>query len=131
MNYNKKQAIEAKIAELKPGMKRVNITFKVMNTSEERTVESQRDGATHRVVDAIVGDSTATVKMPLWNETIDSMEVGISYSLKDGYTSLFRGNLRLHVGKRGLIASADEPIEDVNETIDMSAKHYESSPRKF
>ena len=131
MNYDKTEAIEATIAELKPGMKSVNITFKVMNTSDERTVESKRDGETYRVVDATVGDSTATVMMPLWNETIDVLEEGESYTLKNGYTGLFKGNLRLHVGKRGLIASSDEPIEDVNEEIDMSAKHYEKSSRKF
>jgi len=112
-------------------MKSVNITFKVMNTSEERTVESRRDGETYRVLDATVGDSTATVMMPLWNETIDSLEEGESYTLKNGYTGLFKGNLRLHIGKHGSIATADEAIDEVNTEIDMSAKHYESSPRKF
>ena len=35
-------------------MKSVNITFKVMSTSEERSVDSRRDGETYRVIDATV-----------------------------------------------------------------------------
>ena len=66
------EAVEATIAELKPGMKSVNITFKVMSTSDERSVESRRDGETYRVLDAVVADSTAAITMPVWNDAIDS-----------------------------------------------------------
>ena len=68
MNSNETEAVEATIAELKPRMESVNITFKVMNTSEERTVESRRNDETYRVVDAQVGDSTGTIQMPIWND---------------------------------------------------------------
>ena len=46
MHDNKTEAVEATIAELKPGMKSVNISFKVINTSEERSVESRKNGET-------------------------------------------------------------------------------------
>ena len=118
------EPIEATISELKPGMKSVNITFKVMNTGEERTVESRRDGATHRVLDAQVGDSTATILMPFWNETIDELKAGESYTLTNGYVGIFRGSLRLQSGKFGSIASAENSIDEVNETIDMSAEEH-------
>ncbi|MBN2228416.1 MAG: single-stranded DNA-binding protein [Candidatus Thorarchaeota archaeon] len=124
MSENKREPIEATIAELKPGMKSVNITFKVMSTSEERSVESRRDEETYRVLDAMVGDSTGTVLMPLWNETIDSVKEGESYLLTNGYASLFKGSLRLHVGKFGSIVSAEEPITDVNQQMDMSAEKH-------
>jgi ssDNA-binding replication factor A large subunit len=65
MYDNKTEAVEATISELKPGMKSVNITFKVMNTSDERSVESRKNGETHRVVDAQVGDSTGIILMPI------------------------------------------------------------------
>jgi len=124
MNDNKTEAVEATIAELKPGMKSVNITFKVMNTSEERSVESRKTGETYRVVDAQVGDSTGIILMPIWNETIDTIEEGETYILTNGYTGLFKGNLRLQLGKFGSIASAEEPIKEVNTTLDMSAKDH-------
>lgn len=123
------EAVEATIAELKPGMKSVNITFKVLSTSEERTVESRRDGETYRVLDAVVADSTANIMMPLWNETIESVKEGVTYRLLNGYTGLFRGNLRLHLGKFGSIAEAEEPIEEVNMEIDMSVEDHGNRPR--
>jgi replication factor A1 len=126
MYDNKAEAIEATIAELKPGMKSVNITFKVMNTSDERSVESRKTDETYRVVDAQVGDSTGTILMPIWNETIETIEVGSTYTLSNGYTGLFRGNLRLQLGKFGSIEIAEEPIDEVNTEINMSDKDYNS-----
>lgn len=129
MNEIKREPVEATIAELEPGMKSVNITFKVMNTSDERSVESRRSEETFRVKDAVVGDSTATIQMPIWNESIESMKDGETYTLTNGYTGLFKGSLRLHVGKFGSIASAEEPIVTVNTQLDMSAKDYSGGPR--
>jgi replication factor A1 len=126
MYDNKVEAVEATIAELKPGMKSVNITFKVMNTSDERSVESRKTDETYRVVDAQVGDSTGTILMPVWNETIETIEVGATYTLSNGYTGLFRGNLRLQLGKFGSIEIAEEPIDEVNTEINMSDKDYNS-----
>ncbi|MFX0107999.1 MAG: single-stranded DNA-binding protein [Candidatus Hodarchaeota archaeon] len=126
MHDNKEMAVEATIAELKPGMKSVNVTFKVMSKSEERSVESRKTGDTYRVVDALVGDSTGTILMPIWNETIETIEDGESYTLSNGYTGLFKGNLRLQLGKFGSITSADETIDEVNTEIDMSAKDHDS-----
>lgn len=123
MSENKRAPIEATVAELKPGMRRVNITFKVMNTSDERSVKSHRDGEMHRVIDAVIGDSTGIVQMPIWNENIDAMNEGESYTLTNGYAGLFKGSLRLHVGKFGSIVSAEEPIITVNTQLDMSAKN--------
>jgi replication factor A1 len=129
MSDNKIEPVEATITELKPGMKSVNITFKVMNTSEERSIESRKNGETYRVVDAQVGDSTGTILMPIWNETIDSIDVGTTYTLTNGYTGLFKGNLRLQLGKFGSIAAAEEPIDEVNSEVDMSAEEHASRPR--
>jgi ssDNA-binding replication factor A large subunit len=118
------EPVEATISELKPGMKSVNITFKVMSTSDERTVESRSDGQSHRVLDARVGDSTATIVMPFWNETIDEMKEGETYTLTNGYVGIFRGSLRLQSGKFGSIESAENSIDEINETLDMSAEEY-------
>jgi replication factor A1 len=129
MYDNKTEAVEATIAELKPGMKSVNITFKVMNTSDERSVDSRKTGDTYRVVDAQVGDSTGTILMPIWNETIDEIEEGVTYTLSNGYTGLFKGNLRLQLGKFGSIASSETPIDEVNSEVNMSAEEHDSRPR--
>ena len=128
MSYDR-EPIEATVAELRPRMKNITITFKVLEVGEEREVSSRRDLTTHRVLDAVVGDSTGTVQVPLWDETIDTVEVGQTYTLRNGYTGLFRGNLRLNVGRYGELTPADEPIEEVNTEVDMSAEEHEDYRR--
>ncbi|MFX1559843.1 MAG: single-stranded DNA-binding protein [Promethearchaeota archaeon] len=130
MSYQESEPIEATVAELKPRMRNVTITFKVVGTGEEREVSSRRDGETHRVADATVGDSTGTVQVPLWDSSIDDIEAGATYTLKNGYTGLFRGNLRLNIGKYGEISEAEEAIEEVNEEVDMSAEEHEDTRRR-
>lgn len=130
MSYEEREPIEATVAELKPRMKNVTISFKVVATGEEREVSSRRDGANHRVADATVGDSTGIVQVPLWDSSIDDIEAGTTYTLKNGYTGLFRGNLRLNIGKYGEISEAEEAIEEVNEEVDMSAEEHEDTRRR-
>jgi replication factor A1 len=130
MSYEEREPIEATVAELKPRMKNVTITFKVVATGEEREVSSRNDGATHRVADVTVGDSTGVVQVPLWDSSIDEIEEGSTYTLKNGYTGLFRGNLRLNIGKYGEITEAEDAIEEVNEEVDMSAEEHEDDRRR-
>ena len=118
------------MAELKPRMKNVTITFKVVATGEERAVSSRNDGTSHRVADATVGDSTGIVQVPLWDSSIDDIAAGTTYTLKNGYTGLFRGNLRLNIGKYGEISEAEDAIEEVNEEVDMSAEEHEDNRRR-
>jgi replication factor A1 len=108
MGYQEREPIEATVAELKPRMKNVTISFKVVAIGEEREVTSRSDGATHRVADATVGDTTGCVQVPLWDSSIDDIKAGTTYTLKNGYTGLFRGNLRLNIGKFGELAEAEQ-----------------------
>ncbi|MFX1367742.1 MAG: single-stranded DNA-binding protein [Promethearchaeota archaeon] len=130
MSYDDREPIEATVAELKPRMKNVTISFKVMEAGEEREVSSRDSGESHRVMDAVVGDSTAVVSVPLWDSKIDEVEIGSTYTLKNGYTGLFRGNLRLNIGKYGELSEADEEIDDVNMDVDMSAEEHEDTRRR-
>jgi replication factor A1 len=131
MGYEEREPIEATVAELKPRMKNVTISFKVMSIGETREIESRRDGSSHRVCDITVGDASGIVQVPLWDDTIDAVEEGSSYDLTNGYTGLFRGNLRLNVGRYGKLEAAAETIEEVNETVDMSAEEHEDDrPRR-
>ncbi|MFX1330240.1 MAG: hypothetical protein ACFE9W_01670 [Promethearchaeota archaeon] len=130
MSYDDREPIEATVAELKPRMKNVTISFKVLETGEEREVTSRDNGESHRVMDAVVGDSTAVVSVPLWDAHIDEVEIGNTYTLKNGYTGLFRGNLRLNIGKYGELSDAREAIDEVNMDLDMSAEEHEDNRRR-
>ncbi len=131
MGYEEREPIEATVAELKPRMKNVTISFKVISIGEQREIESRKDGSSHRVCDITVGDKSGTVQVPLWDDTIDSVEEGATYNLTNGYTGLFRGNLRLNVGRYGELKQADETIEEVNMDVDMSLdEHEDDRPRR-
>jgi replication factor A1 len=123
------EPVVATINELKPRMKNLTVTFKVVELGEAREVTSRRDGEQHRVLDAVVGDATGTVVMPLWNERIEEIELGKTYKLDNGYTGLFRSNLRLNIGRYGVISEAEEPLEEVNMENDMSEEEHERPHR--
>ncbi len=129
MSYDR-EPVEATVSELKPRMKSVNISFKVVEKGEAREVTSRRDGETHRVLDATVGDSTGIVLLSLWDDSIDTVEVDKTYRLENGYTSLFQGHLRLNIGRYGNIKEAETPIEEVDTENDLSAQEHER-PRRY
>lgn len=124
MSYER-EPVEATVAELRPFMKSLNITFKVLEKGEEREVTSRRDGESHRVVDAVAGDATGTVILSLWDDMIDNVEAEKTYRLEKGYTSLFQGHLRLNIGRYGEISEAEKAIDDVDAENDMSAAEHE------
>jgi len=131
MGYEEREPIEATVAELKPRMKNVTISFKVISMGETREIESRRDGSSHRVCDITVGDTSGIVQVPLWDDAIDSIEEGATYNLTNGYTGIFRGNLRLNVGRYGKLDASEEAIEEVNMDVDMSLEEHEDDrPRR-
>jgi replication factor A1 len=130
MSYEEREPIEATVAELTPRMKNVTISFKVISMGEEREIESRNDGSSHRVCDITVGDSSGTVQVPLWDEAIDNITEGTSYNLTNGYTGLFRGNLRLNVGRYGKLEQSEDAIEEVNMDVDMSAEEHEDDRQR-
>ncbi len=121
------QKQEIEIEELKPKMSNLIVTFKIVDIGETREVTSRRTFETHRVADAIVGDKTGIVSVPLWNESISEMKVGKTYRLEDGYTSLFRGKLQLKIGRHSTVTEAESEIETVNSDVDMSAENHRKS----
>jgi replication factor A1 len=122
-----KESPEAKIEELKPGLKQVTVLFKVVEKGEVREVVSRRSMETHRVADSTVGDETGTVKVPLWDDSIETIEIGKTYRLENGYTGLFRGNLQLKMGRHSELKESEKDIETVNRDVDLSAKDYHDS----
>jgi replication factor A1 len=125
------EPILAIISDLKPRMKNLTISFKVLSKGEAREVTSRHDGETHRVADIVIGDSSGTVVMPLWDDSIEALEVGKTYKLDNGYTGLFQRNLRLNIGRYGIVNEAEEAIEEVNEENDLSAEEHERPQRRF
>lgn len=90
-----------KVAELKPGMNKVDLKVVVVEVSEPRIVRTRYGVA--KVADALVKDDTGEVKMSLWNEQISLVSPGDRISIENGYTTQFRGDVQVNVGKYGRI----------------------------
>jgi replication factor A1 len=107
----------------------VNIIVKVVSKAEVRSVTG-RDYSVRRVTDALVGDETAAVYMTLWDDKIDAINEGATLKITNGYINLFRGNMRLNIGKYGSYeVLEDSPITEVNTENNLSDKRYEQERR--
>ncbi len=119
-----------KIETLTPNSRGVNTIVKVVSKGEVRSVTG-RDYSVRRVADALVGDETGCVYMTLWDDKIDAISEGATLSITNGYINLFRGNIRLNIGKYGSYELVeDSPIDEVNTENNVSDKKYEQ-PRRF
>jgi len=124
------QPVDVKVNELTPNSKAVNVIAKVVSKGEVRSTTSGRDYTAHRVVDALVGDETGCIYLNLWDDNIDKVKEGDVLKIKNGYVNLFRGNMRLNIGRYGSFEVVAEPqIKEVNTENNLSSKQYEQERR--
>jgi len=118
-----------KVETLTPNSRGVNTIVKVVSKGEVRSVTG-RDYSVRRVADALVGDETGCIYMTLWDEKIDAINEEATMSITNGYINLFRGNMRLNIGKYGSYELVeDSPITEVNTENNLSDKRYEQERR--
>ena len=82
-------------------MKRVTVEANVIEKGEPREVRSRYKDETYNVADAVVADETGSIKLTLWNEQIDQVDVGNKIKIENGYVTSFKGEIQLNVGKFG------------------------------
>ncbi|MEM3679654.1 MAG: OB-fold nucleic acid binding domain-containing protein [Candidatus Bathyarchaeia archaeon] len=87
-------------------MRNVSLKARIVDVSEPRTVETRM--GTARVADATIQDETGTVKMSLWDDQIERFSVGDVVSITNGYTTTFRGEMRVNVGRYGKISKVKQ-----------------------
>lgn len=128
-----KEENEVKIEELKPNRRRLNLKVKVLEIGEKKDIVSRNTGEMHRIVETLVGDETGTVKLTLWDDKVNSIEVGKTYELKNANTTIYQGGIRLNVGKYSEILEAEEeiPEEEVNKENNISDKEIPYTQRKW
>jgi replication factor A1 len=129
---SKRQPVEAKVGELTPASRAVNVTAKVVSKSEIREIPLGRDGSAHKVCDALVGDETGSIYLTLWDDNIAKVNENDTLRIENGYVTLFKGNMRLNIGKYGKLEMAKEPLAgEVNTENNVSSKTYEQERRPF
>ena len=102
-----RQSISPKLSvlvqDLRHGMKKINIEAKVLEIPTPATVQT-RYGNSARVTNAWVADETGRIKLCLWNEQSDLVNVGDTVQIKNASVSTFKGERQLRLGKKGTVS---------------------------
>ena len=117
-----------KVESLNPRSRQVNITVKAVSKNPIREVASRTDGATHKVTEALVGDETGTVLLTLWDNDIEKVNDGDVLNIGNGYVSLFKGSMRLNIGKFGTMEKSDAVLETVKTDNNLAELAKEKLP---
>ncbi|MBA7472276.1 hypothetical protein HQ586_04090 [Candidatus Bathyarchaeota archaeon] len=119
-----------KVGDLTQYSRSVNTVVKVISKTEPRDVTSRADQSAHKVCEALVADETGSVYMTLWDEKIDELVDDSVIKVTNGYINLFRGSMRLNLGRYGSYEVLEEaPFEDVNLDNNLSSKVFEQRDR--
>ena len=129
-NNNEKSDELVKIGDLTTYSRGVNTVAKVISKTEVREVTSRSDGSSHRVCEALIADETGSVYMSLWDDNVDNVVEDQVLQVSNGYINLFRGSMRLNIGKYGSYEEVEEaPFADVNLDNNLSSRQYDPPPR--
>jgi replication factor A1 len=82
-------------------MKRVDVEAQVTEKGNPREVMSRFKDETYTVADAVIADETGSIKLTLWNEQIDQVNVNDKIKIENGYVTSFKGEIQLNAGKYG------------------------------
>ena len=110
-----------KVGELKPNLNGVDVKVKVVSVSEPREVTSRRDGKVHTLQEVKVADESGAVTLTLWNADVGTLREGEVVEIRNAYTTVVRGSLRLNVGRRTTIEHVDGDVE-ANTENDLSER---------
>ena len=120
-----------KVGSLNSYSRQVYTIVKVISKTEPREVTSRIDQSSHRVGEALVGDETGSIYLTLWDDAIDDVNEEQTLHIKNGYVNLFRGSMRLNIGRYGSYEVLEEsPITEVNLDNNLSSRQFEQ-PRRY
>ncbi len=91
------------IKDLRQGMKKVNLTAKVVKMEKPRMVHTQF-GNNALLANAIVEDETDKIKLCLWDQQVSSVAVGDTIQINNASVSTFKGEKQLRLGKAGTVS---------------------------
>jgi replication factor A1 len=84
-------------------MKSVSVEAKVVEKTTPRQVLSRYKDEMYNVATAIISDGSGSIKLTLWNDQINQVEVNNTVKIDKGYVTSFKGEIQLNVGKYGTL----------------------------
>ena len=120
-----------KIGDLKSFSRKVYTVVKVISKGESREVTSRNDNSTHEVCEVLIADDTGSVYLTLWDEKIHEVNEDMIIKLDNAYVNVFRGSMRLNLGKYGDYSVLEEaPFDEVDLENNVSAQKVEYDQRR-
>ena len=87
------------ISDLKARQGKVDVEAEVTEKGEVRTFN--KFGKDGRVCNATIKDASGEMKLTLWNDEIDKVNVGDKIKITNGYVNEFQGEKQLTAGRFG------------------------------
>jgi len=102
---------DPKIAELRCGMKGINVKGKIVEIPPAKRVYT-RWGTEAHVSNVTVWDENEAIKLSLWNAQIDAVNLGDQIEIKNCFVSRFAGELQLRLGRKGTVSIINPSQQD-------------------
>lgn len=90
-----------KIKDISRGMNNISLTAKVVDKSETRNVKTKY--GLRRVASVTLEDETGRIKLTLWEDKIDIVNIGDTVQVKGAFVTEFRGSLQLNIPRTGAL----------------------------
>ena len=94
------------IKDINANQGNIDIVAELVSKDEPRTFE--KFGKSGRVCNAILKDATGEVKLTLWNDDIDTVNVGDKVHIQNGWCSEYKGEKQLSSGKFGKVEVVEQ-----------------------
>lgn len=89
------------IKDIKANQGNIDLVLEVVDKEDPRAFE--KFGKQGKVCNAKVKDGTGEIKLTLWNDDAEAVNVGDKIHLKNGWCSEYKGEKQLSTGKFGKI----------------------------
>jgi len=99
-------------------MSGISVETKITNISEHRGVRTRY--GLRSVAHATLEDDTGSMKLSLWEEQINSVNIGDKVKISGAYVTEFRNELQLNIPRSGNLKTTEENVlEFVTHTLDV------------
>jgi replication factor A1 len=104
ITYTKKKSYSKNptISGLRFGMKKIDVIGRVTKKPPTRQVNT-RWGTTAIVSNVTIADNTGSIRLSLWNDQINMVQIDDEVELKNCYVARFAGESQLRIGRKGTI----------------------------
>ncbi|NHJ01755.1 MAG: hypothetical protein EAX86_06400 [Candidatus Heimdallarchaeota archaeon] len=117
------------IEDLKPYDNDIVVNFQVIEQLSVKEIRKGHD-AVHKVATFKIADATGSIRLTVWNEAIDKIDIGQTYELNKGNVNVFQDHAQLSAGKNGQIKPCDVKFHILNQENNISEQKVVKEKRQ-